>query len=72
MSLILRIPSEELIQDFGLSTLALGAESKGFRLKMDEACQAAWADYKQRYLGDMILSVSAQDRENALYLSLYE
>ena len=77
LSLILRGPREELIQDLGLSTLALGAESKSFRLKMDEACLAAWTDYKAKYVGDAIRPLRNQvvrkvEKMRCIYLFMNE
>lgn len=51
-SLIIRVPKADLVQDIGLSTLALAGSSKNMRLRLDEACQAAWTDYRQKYLFD--------------------
>ncbi len=46
---IVRVPTPDLISDMGLSVLALASGSTNFALRMDEACQAAWLDYKDRY-----------------------
>ena len=54
LTLILRIPTSDLIQDLGLSTMALGASSWSMRSRLDEACQAAWQDYKAKYQGDAL------------------
>lgn len=54
LSLILRVPKADMVQDLGLSTLALGASSKGMLARLHEACQAAWADYRQKYQADSL------------------
>ena len=51
-SLIIKIPKSELVEDLGLSVLSLGASSQSMQLKLDEACAAAWVDYRQRYVND--------------------
>jgi hypothetical protein len=53
-SLVIRVPRSELIQDIGLSVLALGASSRDMRARLDEACQAAWTEYRQKYLFDSL------------------
>jgi len=54
LTLVLRIPKADLVQDLGLSTLALGASSRAMRSRLDEACQAAWLDYKTKYQADKL------------------
>ena len=54
LSLIIRVPKSDLVQDIGLSTLALGGSSKAMRSRLDEACQAAWGEYRQKYLYDTL------------------
>ncbi len=51
-TLVLRVPTSELVQDLGLSVLALGNSSKAMRVRMDEACRTAWSEYRQKYLFD--------------------
>jgi hypothetical protein len=53
-TLLLRIPREDLIQDLGLATLAVGAESRSFRAKLEESCQTAWTDYRQKHLASAL------------------
>lgn len=53
-SLIIRIPKAELVQDIGLSTLALASGSKNMRTRLDEACQASWNEYKGKYAFDSL------------------
>ncbi len=53
-TLVLRVPREDLIQDLGLATLAVGAESRSFRAKLEEGCQTAWTDYRQKYLNSSL------------------
>ncbi|MBM4253505.1 MAG: hypothetical protein FJ146_16170 [Deltaproteobacteria bacterium] len=53
-TLLMRIPREDLIQDLGLATLAVGAESRSFRAKLEESCQTAWTDYRQKHLNSAI------------------
>ena len=60
LSLVLRIPREDLVQDLGLSTLAVGAESNNFRAKMEEACSAAWTDYRRKFGGDALHPLRTQ------------
>ena len=54
LTLVLRIPKADLVQDLGLSTLALGSSSLAMRSRLDEACQAAWLDYKTKYQADRL------------------
>lgn len=48
-SLVLHIPLPKLVNDLGLSILALASESKTMSLRIHEACQAGWADFKETY-----------------------
>lgn len=63
-SLILRIPKKEMIDDLGLSVLALGASSREMRSRLDEACSASWAEYKVRYRNDALRKVRKSFVEN--------
>lgn len=53
-SLVVRIPTAELVNDIGLSVLAMATKSKAMTKRLDEACQAAWVDYKQRYSASLV------------------
>lgn len=53
-TLAIRIPKKEMIEDLGLSVLALGSTSREIRSRLSEACTAAWADYKVRYRSDLV------------------
>ena len=51
-SLILRIPTKDLISDIGLNALSLGSQSKDVATRLQEACQAAWSSYQNQYKKD--------------------
>ncbi len=52
MTLVIRIPSIALVNQLGLSTLALGDQSNDMAMRMQEACGAAWENYQSRYKDD--------------------
>lgn len=53
-SLILRIPQSESAKDLGLSILRLGAQAPHIRPKLDQACTAAWSEYRRKYANDHV------------------
>lgn len=48
-TLILRIPSSDIIKDFGFSSLAMASGSPSFQKKLEEVCYGAWNHYKTSY-----------------------
>lgn len=53
-TLVVRIPTSDLVNDLGLSVLAMATKSKAMAKRLDEACQAAWVDYKLRYASSLV------------------
>ncbi len=53
-SLVLRVPTKDLLSDFGLSTLALASQSQDMLTRLDEACATAWQHYQDTYRDDAL------------------
>lgn len=49
LTLIVRIPTSDLVADMGLSALALASQSRTMSIRLNEACQSAWVDYQERF-----------------------
>ena len=64
LSLILRVPTADLIQDLGLSSLAVASTSKNMRTRLDEACKTAWLEYRQKGMYDTLHPLRAKFLRN--------